>query len=251
MDYESNRDFSEFSGISTNLIKEHFHRSIELIYCVKKDRLCVVNGQNLTLKMGELLIVPPFFLREYDNDGVGFCHVLPVEYSDLWDKYTHSKSIDNHIITNKDLAKELFDHLNTAVTAKNKLLKTASYEYVLGKIFAECCFTSTDHHAIPNFTKDVVNYIEKNFSTDITLDLVAKHFGYSKYYFSNLFNKYFKINFKTYLNNVRISKAKAMLKRHTISEVSDACGYNSLQSFFLNFKKITGVTPGEYVSNKN
>lgn len=248
MDYESHRDFTEFSGFSTNLIQEHFHRSIEFLYCERGERLCTINGEDYILSTGELLIVPPFATHKYDNDAICYCFVLPVSYSDIWEKYTHGKSVEDFIIKDKFLAKDLQQHLEISLSAKNKLIKNGAIEYVLGKILAECEFSSTKKTTTPDFSKDVVMYIEDNFSRDLSLDSVAKYFGYSKYYFSNLFNKYFKMNFKTYLNNVRVSKAKSMLKRKTIAEVSDACGYNNLQSFFLNFKKITGLTPKEYLN---
>ena len=181
MDYESHRDFTEYSGFSTNLTQEHFHRSIELLYCESGERLCTINGESFTLSKGELLIVPPFAMHEYDKDAICYCFVLPVNYSDVWENYTHGKSVEDFIIKDKVLAKDLQQHLEISLSAKNKLIKNGAIEYVLGKILAECEFSSTKKTTTPDFSKDVVIYIEDNFSRDLSLDSVAKYFGYSKY----------------------------------------------------------------------
>jgi two-component system response regulator YesN len=93
--------------------------------------------------------------------------------------------------------------------------------------------------------------VDEHFNEDLTLDDLAKHFGYSKYYFSNLFNKHFKTNLKNYVNQVRIAKAVKLLKKYSINEVSGMCGYNSLQAFFYNFKRVTGTSPKSIITSKN
>ena len=103
----------------------------------------------------------------------------------------------------------------------------------------------------PNFINNVLSFIDEHFNEDLSLNDIALEFGYSKYHFSNLFNKYFKSNLKFYINQVRITKATTLLRKHSLSEVSNMCGYNNLQSFFYNFKKITGETPKNYKNKKS
>ena len=50
---------------------------------------------------------------------------------------------------------------------------------------------------------NIVHYVNEHFTEKLTLDGISKHFGYSKYYFSKLFNKNFKCHFNDYVNSVR------------------------------------------------
>ena len=91
-------------------------------------------------------------------------------------------------------------------------------------------------------------YIKQKFSKDISLEEVAKHVDISSYYFSKLFKEEEGMNFIDYLTNLRIEKAKQMLKEGNISikEVCIESGYTDPNYFSRIFKKVVGCTPTEY-----
>ncbi len=51
-----------------------------------------------------------------------------------------------------------------------------------------------------------------------------------------------------YVNSIRISKSKELLGRSemTASDISSLCGFENENYFYRVFKKMTGITPGEY-----
>jgi len=67
-------------------------------------------------------------------------------------------------------------------------------------------------------------------------------------YFSYIFKKETGENVSTYLNQVRIEKAKELLRDETVKtyEVAYQVGFNDPNYFYVLFKKYTGCTPGEY-----
>lgn len=93
-----------------------------------------------------------------------------------------------------------------------------------------------------------VDYIDENYCNKISLDEIANFVGISKFYFSNIFKKEKNINFTSYLNKVRIEKAKQLLKnpQKTVSQIFDQVGFNDQQYFSKTFKKYTGMTVTEY-----
>ncbi|MBW6409587.1 response regulator transcription factor [Clostridium weizhouense] len=93
-----------------------------------------------------------------------------------------------------------------------------------------------------------LNYIEKNFKTDLTLQEVADYMNYSTTYFSKSFKKYVGVNFNKYLTNLKIKEAKSVLKKTnvTINDLAFNLGYNEPNYFCKVFKKIAGITPSEY-----
>ena len=250
--YEKKRDYSEYYSTSMHPVPEHFHRSIEFMYCAKGERYFTLGEVSDVLKEGELLIIPPIFLHSFaDTDNLCYSNVLPIEYSDVWDNFLGNKTPECFIISDKDVALDLHKHLIQINNTTNKILRRGIYDYVLGKIMETVKFIDKPKGNAPNFINNVLSFIDEHFNEDLSLNDIALEFGYSKYHFSNLFNKYFKSNLKFYINQVRITKATTLLRKHSLSEVSNMCGYNNLQSFFYNFKKITGETPKNYKNKKS
>jgi two-component system response regulator YesN len=64
-------------------------------------------------------------------------------------------------------------------------------------------------------------------------------------YASALFSQVVGVPFKTYLTELRLEKAKALLSdpSKTVSEVAYSTGYASENRFRLAFKKATGLPP--------
>ena len=77
---------------------------------------------------------------------------------------------------------------------------------------------------------------------------VADRFGISEQYLSSLFKQNQGINFSTYVEDVRIDKAKDYLKTTGLSvgEIAGLVGYGSTNSFCRAFKRVTGINASEY-----
>jgi len=96
--------------------------------------------------------------------------------------------------------------------------------------------------------KRAIQYIDDNYNKKVSLEDIAGYVGISKYYFSVLFKKEQGRTFSSYLNSVRIDKAKQALKnpQATINDIVYEIGFNDPQYFSKTFKKYTGMTVTEY-----
>ena len=76
----------------------------------------------------------------------------------------------------------------------------------------------------------------------------AEYVGLSSSRYSTLFSQYVSCNYKTYVDNLRIEKAKKLLEDGDmmIQEVAEAVGYDSAYSFSRLFKKKVGLSPNDY-----
>ncbi|MFC3767611.1 helix-turn-helix domain-containing protein [Paenibacillus sp. GCM10012303] len=98
----------------------------------------------------------------------------------------------------------------------------------------------------------VAQYIEQHYSENLHLDHMAEKLETTPKYFSNYFKKTFGINFVEYVNKVRLSHAKEMLK-HTdlpVADIGEKTGYLNSSTFTSTFKKYYGISPSEYRRNK-
>lgn len=100
---------------------------------------------------------------------------------------------------------------------------------------------------IIKFTK-ILDFINENYASDITLESIADSASYSKFHFSRLFRQFTNMSFNDYVNNVRISKAESLLisGNHSITEVASLSGFNSLSTFNRNFKLAKKCSPKDF-----
>lgn len=92
------------------------------------------------------------------------------------------------------------------------------------------------------------NYINKNLAEQLSLEQTAAQVNVSPYYLSKLFKEETGENFIDYVTNLRIKKAKELLKDGSmnVKEISHETGYVDQNYFSKIFKKNTGYTPTEF-----
>ncbi len=103
-------------------------------------------------------------------------------------------------------------------------------------------------------TQNIIQYIDENYQSDISLSDVAAHFCLSEGHIGRLLKNDLNISFKQYLNERRIEVAKQLLlsdENHSVGEVAVMVGCNSAMTFIRMFKKHTGISPGEFKKSQN
>ncbi|MGG0717977.1 response regulator [Robertmurraya massiliosenegalensis] len=91
-------------------------------------------------------------------------------------------------------------------------------------------------------------YIQENYMNTISLENISNLVGFNPSYFSTLFKKVSGSNFVDYHAEIRINKAKELL-RETNSSIALICnqvGYQDIKHFTKIFKKKTGLKPNEF-----
>lgn len=91
-------------------------------------------------------------------------------------------------------------------------------------------------------------YIDKHFEEELNLEIVAQKVYVSPGYLSTLFKQELNKNFLECLHEVRINKAKSLLREDylKIYEVAFRVGYHDEKYFSQIFKKFTGLSPNQY-----
>lgn len=99
-----------------------------------------------------------------------------------------------------------------------------------------------------NLAHQMVEMIHEGYEKDITLESCAAQLKYHPVYVSRVFKKETGVTFIDYLTNYRMSMAKKWLKESDmkISEIAERLNYSSSTGFIRTFRKLTGITPGQY-----
>ena len=95
---------------------------------------------------------------------------------------------------------------------------------------------------------DILNYIDHNYAENITLENIAPLFGYNHSYLGKIFTKKMGQSFNSYVDHVRIERAKEFLLRDDakVYTIAERVGYKNVDYFHIKFKKYVGQSPAEF-----
>lgn len=95
-------------------------------------------------------------------------------------------------------------------------------------------------------------YIEKHFSEDLCLDILADKMDISSKYLSRIFKQSIGMNLSEYLARVRVEKAKELLLTDmSIQQIMESIGIYNRTTFTRMFRRLEGITPSEYRNLRN
>lgn len=94
----------------------------------------------------------------------------------------------------------------------------------------------------------VKSFLDEHYKEKLSLESVASHFFIDKHYLARRFKEQYGVTLVTYLQQVRITHAKRMLRftDKSIEEIGLECGIGELNYFSRVFKKLEGISPSEF-----
>ena len=160
----------------------------------------------------------------------------------------------NSIIRSAKYLKEENDIVNELLIKFKNAFNTSTHESVI-KIMKEAllivCTTYKEKQKSSNYALNarIIKWIEKNlYNNQLNPNLVADTFKLNQSYLRSFFKEQNGLAFWDYINTQRILLAQEKLIHTTnnIITIATSCGYISLSTFVRSFKKLTGMTPGQY-----
>lgn len=231
----------------------HFHHHIEIAYCISGKQNIKIGEKNYTLNKGDAAVIFPNTVHEYINyDGVCdepiemiavVCNVnLLVEiYPEIITKSTLNPFLESRLITeNADNA------FRNIISAKNNIELLGWTLILISDLLENMELIDVDSNV--SLPSKIINYINANFKENLTIEHIAKVFGYHPSYIAHLFCDQLKIPFRTYLGAVRSEYAALQIQsnKDNFTKIAYESGFNSLNTFCRCFKKHFSQTPSQY-----
>lgn len=96
--------------------------------------------------------------------------------------------------------------------------------------------------------RQALNIMAERYAQPLTLPMVAREVGLSPSYFSALFQRIVGMSFREQLCRIRVEESKLLLlsTEYPLASVSLAMGFADQSYFCKVFKRVTGITPGQY-----
>ncbi len=246
------------SETSKSVLGLHWHGNMEMCRMIEGCCDFTVNGNSYTAQKGDIIFVNVGEFHSIDkNHGsykMSICTFNPAILHNIGgDIGVISPHISFDNLKKCGIENEIsdaFNNLYSEISNEEKysgILFQASLIKICGlllRYFEKTAPKKGDISKIISFQK-ILEYLSENYAESITLETIAKKFNYNPVYISRLFVSNAGVNFKYYLDNIRVRKATEMLLKTdmTVSEISSVCGYDTIRTFNNVFKKVMGVAP--------
>lgn len=231
------------------------------LFCEKGSAVLGINGKELTLEENGLYIVTPalyFYITALSAD----CAVLSLRFSPAVVKSAVSGSMPvmfsgdtgsgvfSAAFTEKHGVRELFENAaKFRGAAEEAAVNGAALTLIAAALDTEL---EKDPEALTrkglkDCICDIADAVCENTAQCGEKEL-AESFGFSYSYFSRSFKSAVGMSFNEYVNFVRINEAKRVLlsENADIASLARTLGYSSASHFINNFRKSTGISPGQY-----
>lgn len=109
-------------------------------------------------------------------------------------------------------------------------------------------FSRMRSHRKQQLVADAIGFIQKHYRDDVSLQMVADRLQINTSYLSLIFKEASGENFIDYITRYRIDKVKELLVETDINigQIAGEVGYNNAQQLIRVFKRVEGITPGEF-----
>ena len=252
-------------------IPVHWHDEFEIIY-VRSGFLTVsISGESYIGKTGEAFVVSPgnLHLMGSQTGTVDYYTFLfPLKYisfrtDDMLDEKLLEPLNSGHLMICprvKDTAKELCEQLIKIYEAKNdesesKITTQVRTKIILLQFILEMWkkgfVIENDTSGRNTVEKEMVSYIQQNFTGKISLREFGEQFHLSEKYISRYFKEHFHITLSQYVTYLRLEHAKQLLQDTDIpvTDVAMQSGYQNVSYFIRSFQKAYAVSPLKYRKN--
>ena len=256
-------------------VPEHIHDTIEINYVYHGSYTQVINGQQLTLKQGDLIIIDTGIPHQTDALGTDDIIISMLIKQDFFTKYFYTELAPDTLLSKFILRaiSESNNHNQYLFFRSNHFQKLHYFfqellcEYYsseplpfsenyltnyLKLIFLELIrYYSVEDNGTTNanqqFMFDVMNYIDQNYK-NCHLNQCANQLNYNSSYLSQHIKESTVKNFKTLVQEKRLSISLVLLQQtqKSIRDIALDVGFSNLNQFYKVFKKQYHMTPAEY-----
>lgn len=235
-------------------VPPHLHEAIEVVYVTKGSVELGVGKELYHMEEGDFGIVFPNVIHHYQvfSDGENKAIYLFIEPTVLinFQEELRKYCPENPVIKRANLRSDIVSSVKALTKSQheNSIMKQAYVQIIMACVFSTVTLVDKDSVGDDNLIYRAVSYVAKNFKNHISLELMAKELGVSKYVISRMFSKTFHCNFCKYVNKTRLNCARAYLenKDYSITDICLDCGFESQRTFNRVFKEEYKMTPREY-----
>jgi len=247
----------------------HWHKELEIIRILEGRLILCLDDEEITAKAGDVIFINEGVIHGgFPENCIYECIVFDMKpllmHTDACRRYlcqiSHQHiTVKNHFTKEYRTFLQIAEHLFESVQKKvpgSELSTVGTLYEIFGIIFEYHHYTKTANpsdHVLRKTAvmKQVLEYIDQNYSSTITLQDLSKIAGMSPKYFCRYFHAVIRKTPMDYVNYYRIERSCYLLSTMDLSvtETAFQCGFNDSSYFVKTFRKYKGMTPRQYIKD--
>jgi len=261
---DSTLPFFFFPGKSSTQLKysPKWHEEIEIKYILSGTAEFICGTEVLIATAGDIVVVNPCELhgmQTYGDDSVSY-HLLMVsaELPLLQEGLTGTMPYFKHLIRGDFVLADYLGQLYYEVTEKPVAYQLGALG-ILARIFShlqryhtiKAANITPESRRMTGRIKPALDHILRHYTENISIQELAERCAMSVYHFCRAFKAVTGNTAISYINQLRINKASALLSTSTlpVAEIAAAAGFSDVCYFSRCFKKQKGVSPAVFQRN--
>ena len=220
----------------------HQHPKWEIMYYLSGEGYLATQKEKIPFKPGSIIIVPPGVVHGSVSQN-GFVNIsIGGDFSHLFLFDYISVQMDNESRNGERLARLIYD---------NRYVNNDYLSALCGTYAQFLLHNSNPEKRITQAIRTIIEQVSARFS-DPCFDItpLLNQSGYAEDYIRAEFKNSLTISPIDFLTKTRIEHAKKLLEIYgsnlSISEISEACGFDDPIYFSRRFKQFAGISPTEY-----
>jgi len=241
-------------GVDVLTERQHTHNdTLEILHVKNGNGVIMINDRLYPLESNSVYFIPSMLLHhsapEICDEYIRSVVNISESYIKNLATVTGYDDILNILCKNicTVLDKSDSDFIDNEI---NKLGNKDKRDFSKAIINILSCLSKTQHSNfdIHNQITDIIDYLNKNISINITLENICEEFHISKYYLCHIFKKITGMSIMNYVLGQRITLAKNLIinTEKSISEVAILSGFSCFSYFSRIFKSMEGISPREF-----
>lgn len=253
-----------FEGQDEHYVRaKHWHRSVE-IFCTFEGTLdFYLNEESIRMNAGTFMIVNSNEVHSIRTLTKNFTVVIQIPLK-LFEHYcvdenpirfTHDEKAEDRQLT--ELIRGMYEIYEKKEFGYELLVKSLFYQlqYILVTKYRDVEIRESFLKQSKKLDRlsEITAYIREHYQEELSLELLAKTFGYSSVYLSLMFQKYAQINYRDYLRSIRLEYAREELIKSdkSLGEIALMHGFPNSKAFANAFKKQYQILPSEFRKRNN
>jgi AraC-like DNA-binding protein/quercetin dioxygenase-like cupin family protein len=246
----------QFQGVMQSF-PNHFHDYYVVGVIERGRRTLLAQNREYALAAGDLLLLNPrdsHACQPADGETLDYrCLNIPIDVMrEAAREITGADEppvFNTTVVYRSELADTLIDLHGRIMRAETGFGKEELFFFLLAQLLTEYANSGeAPEEPVGNGAIEAVcAFLEQNYDKPVSLDVLGERAGYSKYHLLRSFTKQKGISPYSYLETVRIGKAKELLQAGVLpAETAARTGFSDQSHLGNVFKRYIGLTPKQY-----
>lgn len=226
----------------------HFHEGWQLVAVTRGKRQYEFKSGCIVAGPGQLVIVPPRLVHRARclNEGYTSFKIATLPAAD-WDLEASPAPVSQPTPKLFGAFVSVFEWLKVSGEHQPQSAALDCLEMILRESRAA---GSTNKTAPPPYVRQIESYLLNSLNFVPSLESISSLAGVSRYHFAHAFAKHIGLSPLAFHTRARLMRARRLISQGwSLADTSLSLSFSDQSHFGRQFRKVYGMTPGEYQQN--